>query len=92
MNVVERLAKILMRLPSTFSEDYPKSVPKYVVKDWEKFGDDYKELVVGLKKNFGELAAENEKLKKALESVLNDETGDLDFVQWNIKKMYEGDK
>lgn len=65
-DVIKKLAEILMKLPSEFREDYPKSVPNYVIDNITRFNNTYKTNLGYIKNQFKKLEQENEFHEKAL--------------------------
>ena len=49
---IKTIADILKQLPSSFREDYPKSVPAYIVRKWQFFEERYKGQIGNLKGEF----------------------------------------
>ena len=68
MHITKRLSSILLSLPSSFTEDYPKRVPKYVIKDWEKFGNNFKTHITQIKDEYNRMEQENKLLKEMIEN------------------------
>lgn len=63
-DVVRKLSEILIRLPSEFREDYPKSVPNYVIQDITKFNNTYKSNLGYIKNYTKKLESDFQKLEK----------------------------
>lgn len=62
-NHIKTLADILKQIPSPFREDYPKSVPAYIVRDWASFDERYKGQI-------GNIRGEFKKQQKVIEELL----------------------
>lgn len=73
-NHVKTLADILKQIPSPFREDYPKSVPDYVIREWAAFDERYKSQIGNIKGEFKKQQKIIDELFKQLEICANDFT------------------
>jgi len=102
MNYVKHFAEILKSLPSEFREDFPRSVPKYVIDDILKFNNKYREKCGLINDYFKKLEQENKMMQECLEIIKEDkyeatpwltvETNSAKKAKECLAKLTEGEK